>query len=355
MRATLRAALIGILCLSILLFSGCSDFFTDYSPDGQTTGLPGESGDNPIARLNLTRRPNQITILMAVEGSYPGSLSSLSLLCIDDNGEPKVSVLQIPVTTFTRSGGTLGGYYEAAYFRTVSDGGNISNSVESAVSALRSFIMNTFLVYIDFTVHMTESQLASIVDTVGGVQLDLPQVLMLAGHNVQAGRQNLTGAEVVDLRSYTGFSDSFYNNLVMGKQLITAIIASLKANIDKSVLSLCVMDMRANMTTNIPTTGGSDVFIVRRLIETAFSSVSYSMLAGEYSSGVFVLCKERAVNQINEFVNLYTEPLQMDDFDADTDFCDPSDSFMSAIYESGGSTPFVYTGEQLRNGELKIG
>lgn len=353
MRAILRSVLLGVLCLSLLLFTGCGDFFTDYS--AETTSPPGAEANDPISRLNLTRRPNQITILIAVEGTFGGSLSSLSLLCIDDSGDPTISVLQIPVTTYTRSGGTLGGYYESAYSRAASDGSNFSNSVASAMGSLKSFLQNTLLVQIDYTVHITGSQFAAIVDTVGGVRLDLPRVLQLDGHNVQAGRQVLTGAEAADLRSYGGFSDSYYNNLVLGKHLITSIIGSLKSNIDKSILSLCTMDLRSNMTTDIPTAGGSDVFIVRRLIETSFSSISFSVIAGEYSSGVYVLCKETAVNQINEYVNLYTEPLTVENFDADSDYCDPTDSFMSTIYQSNSATPIIYTAEEIRNGELRIG
>ncbi len=353
MKAILRTALLGILCLSLLLFTGCGDFFAD-SPD-RTTASSGGEGNNPVSKLNLTRRPSQITILIAVEGTYGGSLSSLSLLCIDDSGVPTVSVLQIPVTTYTRSGGTLRGYYEASYSRATADGSNVSNSVASAMGALKSFLQNTLLVQIDYTVHITNSRFASIVDTVGGAQLDLPRVLQLDGHNVQAGRQTLTGAEAADLRSYGGFSDSFYNDLVLGKHLITSIIGSLKGNIDKSILSLCVKDLRSSMTTDIPTTGGSDIFIVRRLIETSFSSISFSVLAGEYTSGVYVLCKSTALNQINEYVNLYTEPLTADIFDADSDYCDPTDSFMSTIYQSSSATPRIYTGEQIRNGELRMG
>lgn len=359
MRAILRSAIsttfLGILCLSLLLFTGCNDFSFDFLPDnGTTTADPGESED-PAGRLNLPRRPNQITILIAMEGSGAGSLSTLSLLCIDDSGEPEISVLQIPTNLYTRSGGTLGGYYESVYNRSASDGSNAENSVETAMRSLKSLLQTALLVQIDFTVHITGSQLAEIVDTVGGAQLDLPRVMNLDGHNVQAGRQILTGAEVVDLRAYTGFSESFYNNLVMGKQLITSIIGSLKSNIDKDILSLCVRDLRASMLTDIPTAGGSDVFLVRRLIETSFASVSFSVLAGELSSGVWVLCRETAVDQLNSFVDLYTEPLSVDDFDADSDFCDPADSFMIAIYESSSALPAVYTGEQIRNGELRIG
>lgn len=357
MKAILRATLAAILCLSLILCTGCGDFFKDYSPDGTTSAGEGQNGqDDPIKKLGLTRRPNQITVLIAAEGTVTGTLSSLSLLCIDDSGEPTVSVLQIPTTVYTRSGGTLGGYYESAFARSAADGSNLANSVESAMSALKGLIQSSLLLRIDYTVHLTGAQIASIVDTVGGVELDLPRVLNLAGHNVQAGRQTLTGAEVADLRAYTGFSSDFYDDLVMGKLLITAFIGSLKSNIDKSILSLCAMEIRTSMTTNIPSTGGSDVFLIRRLIETALPSISFSNLAVEpFSSSVTVLCKASAIEQLNTFVNLYTDPIPSDGFDPRSDFCDPDDPFMSAVYNSSSGTPLAYTADQIRSGAVKMG
>ncbi len=356
MRAFLRAVFTAILCLSMILCTGCGDFFKDYSPDGTTT-QPGDEGksDDPIKALGLARRPNQITILIAAEGADTGSLSSLSLLCIDDSGEPKISVLQIPTTIYARSGGTLGGYYEMAFNRSAADGSNLSNSVSTAMSALKSFIQNTLLIRIDYTVHLNASQLAGIVDTVGGVEMVLPRVMSLGGHNVQAGRQTLSGAELADLRAYTGFSPAFYNDMVMGKLLITGIIGSLKSNIDKSILSLCAMELRTSMTTDITSVGGADVFLVRRLIETSFSSISFTSLAAEpFSTGVTILCRETAADQLTSFVNLYTSPIPVESIDAQTDLCDPSDSFMVAVYNSTSAAPTSYTAEQIRSGALKM-
>lgn len=356
MRAFLRAALAAVLCLSLILCAGCGDFFKDYSPDGTISDTAGpDSSTDPIRKLGLVRRPNQITILIATEGTAVGSLSSLSLLCIDDSGEPKVSVLQIPTTVYTRTGGSLKGSYETAFSRSAADGSNIANSVESAMSSLKALVQSSLLIRVDYTIHLTGKQFAGIVDTVGGVVLDLPRVMSLDGHNVQAGRQTLTGAEADDLRNYTGFSDGFYSDLVMGKLLVTGIISSLKSNIDKSVLSLCAMELRTSMTTDIPSTGGSDVFLVRRLIETALPSISFSALAvGTFSAGVTVLCRESAAEQISSFVNLYTAPVPPDGLDGQSEFCDPDDAFMASVYNGSIGMPTAYTADQIRSGVLKM-
>ncbi|MGM9680372.1 MAG: LCP family protein [Eubacteriales bacterium] len=348
-----------LLCITVLL---CTVSCSALQKVGSQTTDPVDPGkldpDQGLEALNLNRRPNQITLLLAVEGSSAGTLSAIDLISLDDSGEsPAIHVLQIPADTFVRSGGTLSGYFSNAYLTSVADGHNEEAAAESAMASLRSLIQNSLMVSVDYSVHLTREGLGKIIDTVGGVTLEFAYPISVNGHGLNAGKQTVSGADAAALYDYTGFSENFNEKLNISKHLLTAATASLKSNIDKSILALCVLEMKEQMTTDIPSTGGSDVFLIRRLMETSFENLSFTCLSSKSvtlaSGECRVLCKVGALEQINSFINLYKEPLTEEEFDPNS-FFNGNDNIVKTIYSGSAVDEEIVTAAVLRDGNHRI-
>lgn len=348
-----------LLCIAVLFCAASCSVLPIGGSQTTDTVDPGElDPDQGIEALNLNRRPNQITLLLAIEGNQAGTLSSIDLISLDDSGDsPAIHVLQIPADTYVRSGGTLSGYFSNSYLTSVSDGHNDEAATESALTTLRNLLQNCLMVTIDYTVHMTREGLGKVIDTVGGVTLELAYPISVNGHGLNAGKQTVNGSDAAAMLSYTGFSESFMENLNMSKHLFTAVVASLKANIDKSILALCVMEMKEQMTTDIPSTGGSDVFLIRRLMETSFENLSFTLLSTKsvalVSGECRVLCKAGVLEQINSFINLYKEPLTDENFDPNS-FFSGDDSIVKTIYSGTAAEEEIVTANVLRDGSHRI-
>lgn len=351
-----------LLCIAVLLCTvSCSAFPMGGS---QTTDLvdPGTLDPNQgIEKLNLNRRPYQITLLLAVEGNQSGSLSAIDLITLDDSGDsPAVHVLQIPTNTYVRSGGTLSGYFSNSFQSAISDGKNQEAATGSAMSTLRNMIQNSLTVPVDYTVHLTREGLSKIIDTVGGVTLELAYPISINGHGLGAGKQTVCGADAVAMLGYTAFSERFLEKLNMSKHLFTAVIASMKANINKNILTLCVKEMKEQMTTDIPSSseGSADVFLVRRLMDTSFDRMNFTCLSAKsvtLSSGECrVLCKTGVLDQINSFINLFKEPMTEEQLDPNRFFTSPDDPIIDTIYSGSATEEEIISADVLRDGNHRI-
>lgn len=348
MKTRIFAAVLAVLL--IVSFCGCDKIFTDYS-----TSKAGQTESEPDFELNIDRKPDRITILSAFEGGKAGEIVSFLLITLNTDAKT-VAVLQIPADTYYSGQVTLADEYRNGLAKEIAQG--TQNPVANAMKSVSDLISDSLAVHIDYTAHMTKDQLANVIDTVGGVTLDIPYSIGLDdGSIIKSGRTLLGGSFAAGLVSYNRFSDSFMSELHIHKLLFTAFVTSVKNNVDSKVMSVCAVDIRQNMTTTVTGIGGSDVFILKKLSEPDYGSIRFARLATErlsLGSGMFsVACRKAVVEQINGFVDIYKDPLAEEKFDPHGRLTD-DDAMVSTLYSSNMQQPTIYSAKQIIDGEIRI-
>ena len=346
-------AAILLALLSVLQLAGCEGFFTDYSPEN--SGTAAQTTEKPF-ELKIVRKKDRITIFTVFEGKTAGELASAALITMNTD-DSTLSVLQIPVNIYFGDEGSLSKYYKDS-FAAASAGGS-ENSVADAMSAVETLIEDTLAVDIDYTAHMTKSQIISIIDTVGGIKLKMPYAIGLDnGTVINKGNVEIDGERTFGLMTYGRYSSEFSSELHIHKFLFSAFFTAVKENIDGNVLSVKAIEIRQHMTTTLKGTGGSDMFILKKFAAAEPENIKFTKLACEnvtLASGSFsVVCRSTALKQINEFTDLYNDSIADADFDPERKLTSDSDAVVSALYGSSISIPAVYTAKDIADGKIVI-
>ncbi len=346
-------AAILLALLSVLQLAGCDSFFTDYSPEN--SGTAAQTTEKPF-ELKIDRKKDRITIFTVFEGKTAGELASAALIIMNTD-DSAVSVLQIPVNIYFGAEGSLSKYYKDSVASAAAGGSE--NSVADAMSAVEKLIEDAFAIDIDYTAHMTKSQIISIIDTVGGVKLKMPYAIGLdSGAVINKGNVEIDGEGVFGLMTYKRFSSEFNSELHIHNLLFSSFFTAVKENIDNNIMSTKAIEIRRHMTTTLKGTGGSDMFILKKIAAAEPENIKFTKLACEnvtLASGSFsVVCRSTAVKQLGEFIDLYKDPITDADFDPERKLTSDSDVVISALYGSSISVPAVYTAKDINDGKIVI-
>lgn len=347
-------AILLIFCM-IIPTVGCDRYFTDYSPDGVATTAP-ETKDEGPSEFTINRKKNIITILSVFEGKVSGEIVSAIIFRLNTD-EGAVAVLQLPTDLYFDKEGSLALWYKNRYAASVASGSEDPTS--DAMSDLKDLIVSSLSIPIDHTTHMTYDKLIGAIDAIGGMKMNIPYAIGLDdGTIIPAGNTKLDGKAAAGLMVYSGYRSEFSASLHIHKLLINAFISALRNDVDEKVLSICAVEIRQHMTTTINGKGSADVFLLRSLAAAEPENIRFARLAAEsvtLSAGKFsVVCKSAAIDQINDFMSIFADPLTEDEFDSDGKLTSTSVQIVASIYQSTITAPSVYTGKQIGDGAIKI-
>lgn len=354
----IRGIALALCALMMLSLVSCAELF--QSPGGsdstQTDSTNGEK--DPNASVSYTRRSGVYTVLMLGEGVGEGTLTSLFAVSFDMVGENGVSFLQIPVKTYINNADkSIENHYRVLYNAAIADGDTEDRAKIRAIEGVRAVVVEKFGIAVDYYLSATSEQLGNIVEKLGGVEINIPYVIRLSGGETLAqGKQTLNGAQVSALTRYSGFSEDVMMNFY--KSVIAAIFIKAKASLGNDIVALFVHEVRQNVTTDIPSDRGEDIFFMKKFISQKSASVRFTQLATQscaVSIGlVQVIHKPRAAESINGFLRIYTEEIEKDAFDKEGFFNDSTNQAVSTIYQSTGNAKTIYTAESIANGALPL-
>ncbi|MBO4356123.1 MAG: LCP family protein [Clostridia bacterium] len=351
----IRIATSIILVICMISLSSCS-FFTDYSPNGIDPSSMNNS--KTIESLVITKNPNQYSFLYLVEGSSAGSLSSIMMIKFDVD-ENKINIIQFPTDTYIRANGSLENYYKTLYTTAITDGSSTSSATEQAIAGLKAVMQNHLMIKVDYFIHVTRQGLGKVVDTLGGVDINVPYIISFPdGTRVGFDKGKINGNQIANMIAYQGYSAEFRSQYHLHKIITSAIINAIKTGVDSTILSLCALEIRNCITTDIPSAGGADVYLLKKITDTSLTDVSFTILRTQKysidSGEASIMVKEGSLNIINEFYSLYSVKIESDEFDPSKLFYLSSDKLMTELYNSSGSAYIVYTASGIRNGDIVI-
>ncbi len=359
-KMTKSGALIALCIILALSCVSCSllDIFDLGGASGtQTTTAKTDNSSNNTP-VSIAKKSGVYTILFLNEGGTEGSLSSLFICSIDTAEDYGVSFLQIPIKTYVNNAyTTIAGVYSGNYNSSLSDGNTADRARESAILAVKSIIESHFCVYVDYYLWSNPSRLGVLCEKIGGVDINVPYSMLLSnGETLMPGVQSLSGGTMAAFLSYSGFSDAVLMNVY--KVLISTIYTKIKAEVTNDRVSLFVIEVRNCVVTDIPSSGGEDIFFTRKLISTESDGVKFTQASTQscaVSSGVVeVIRRSSAVKLINDFLHVYAVEFTADMFDPDKMFTDDNNQLVSIIYTGSGSDAPVYTAANIKDGQLTL-
>ncbi|MBQ8382964.1 MAG: hypothetical protein IJX47_07165 [Clostridia bacterium] len=333
---------VALLLANLLLLSGCgkvTEVLDEHFPEESVT----EDAD-PLIDPLPDRVGRTYVILLTTELESDSALSTVSLLTFDTADE-SIHWLELPSALYVRAAGnTLDGVFGRAYqTELASESGTSVSAANAAVSAVRSLLEKGFSITVDYSVNLDREQFTDFVGTLGGVPLTLSQTL----GGLDAGEYTLNAQNAISFLTYDQYNDPTEGQFSARRAFTAALRQRAVEKLALDQLSLYTMELRGEMTTDIPSTGGQDMFFLRRFLVTDnddFTVTNISTQSVYYNNARYrVLVKDNTLRQLNQQMRVYQKDVETAQFDPSGVFVDPSNQIMQSVYASSTALPTVYT------------
>ena len=360
-----------VICLFILVFlillAVCAVIYIKRyrpEPDSEIPFDIGEEGYKPSVDSSVGefQRKSEVYNILVVGKDKVALNTDIMMLVHVDAQNQQVTVLQLPRDTYF-DGNKLNAQY-AAHYLASSDS---DKQVQSGMEGLKKDIEKTLCVKIDYTALVTLEGFSSIVDLIGGVEVDVPfdmkyndpaQDLYI---DIKAGKQRLDGETAVKfVRFRNSFVEGDLGRMDSTKLFLSAFLAQFKKNLNISTLPGMVSAAIKNVTTTMSLM--DIVYFGEIALNLDLNNVSFLTLPGldarEYGdSGRWFYIAHRAdcLNAVNRYINLYTSDISSSIFDKNTALCDQSKTKFKEIYYAKASENLKkYTASDIQENGIDI-
>ena len=162
-----------------------------------------------------------------------------------------------------------------------------------------------------------------------------------------AGEIKMSAKDVRNFLTYTGYSEALQEKLEARRIFSIALWKHATKVITPENLTLYASQLRLQMTTDIPVSGGEDIFFWRRFLQTDPAVMEITRLSTQsiYYNNVScqVLNRVNTLRQLNEQMGIYGEALADALFDAERIFVDDNNALIRTVYLANSPLPQVYT------------
>ena len=231
----------------------------------------------------------------------------------------------------------------------IKEGETSVSAARAGVAALRTLLATGFNIPIDYSINLSADQLSDLIKEIDNVPLTLTEEM----GGLEAGNHTLSAKSAIEFLTYSRHKDPVNGKLVANMQFAAAFWQQARTIITADNLSLYTMEIRGMMTTDIPNTGGEDIFFLRQFLraEPNAFSLTYLNAKGVHYSGTQcnVLVKNNALEQLNQQMLVYKEPLKAEQFDPSGVFVDRANQMVATIYTTSTPLPTLYTMAELLN------
>lgn len=346
-----------LLLIGTMLFGtvGCAAITEGLDSIFKTETQPPDDDDQGLTELTLPPRVKETYTFLIMSEAAEASVLDHVMLISFNTAAPSIAALQIPTDLYLRMAEqSLEGLFQKRYESAVEEGLTVKEAVASASEAVMSVLSSGFNSTIDYYVNFSSAQLSGLVNTLGGVELTVPFTM----GGLTAGKKTLNGNQVIEYLSFDDYSNMPQTHMDARKNFVAALHERARTTVDSEILSLFVMDLRTQMTTNIPSDSGEDIFFVRKWLQTAPEDFKIANIATQQvligSTPCRFMYESNALVQMNELLAIYEEDMTAELFDPQHVFIDYSSDVAKAVYDGATSRQPIYTVKQLLDGALLI-
>ncbi|MBQ7355368.1 MAG: hypothetical protein IJW62_07610 [Clostridia bacterium] len=342
---------LALLLASLLMLSGCGRVtatLDQHFPEASET-----EDTRPLETPLPDRIGRTYVVLLTTQLSADDALSTVSLLTFQ-TADQSIHWLELPTALYVRSAGnTLGGSFNRAYQSELAkESGTAVSATNAAVNAVRNLLNTGFSISIDFSVNFDGEQFAAFLRMLQNVPVTLPTAM----GGLKAGAHTLDASDAVEFLLYDRYNDPAEGQFEARRYFVAALRQQACKSLSLDQLSLIAMDLRGQMTTDIPSQGGQDMFFLRHFLKTENNRFTVTNISTQnvYSHGAEyrVLVKDNTRRQLNLQMQLYEEELTAEQFDPTGVFVDPSNQIMHTVYNSASVLPRVYSLTELLTVEV---
>lgn len=348
MKKSFSAIIAGLLAI-LFLFTGCARVIDELDQR-----FPEESAVEKVDPVVEDTLPDRVgrtyTVLLTTQLEAAETLTGVSLLTFH-TAEGSVHWLELPVSLFIHaSGSSLQGHYGNAYrAELMKESGTSVSAMKAGVDALRKLLSTGFNIPVDYSVNLDAEQFADLVQTIGNI----PMTLSMDMGGLAVGTHTLTANAATAFLAYTKYEDPVNDKLSAHLQFASAFWQQARTVITAENLSLYSMEIRGMMTTDIPNTGGEDMFFLRKFLraEPNAFALTHVTTKSVYYSGTqcHVLVKNNALQQLNEQMLVYEDALSTEQFDPSGVFVDFANQMVATVYTTSTPLPTLHTMAKLLN------
>ncbi len=344
--AVLAAA---VVCLYKPVVPDVIPFDTGTETDGQNTGqfTPPHSDTDPTDTQPpipiYTPRENVYNFLV-VGHDRAAKLADVIMLINYDVNNGKVAIMQIPRDTYINAGSNvpqINVLFAANYNRAVYE--KIKNPTQYAADKLAEALEQNLCIQIQYTAVMNLDGFAAIVDSIGGVPIDVPfdmdyddpdQDLFI---HLKAGPQTLFGE---DAEGFVRFRDTLVQadigRVNLQKMFLAAFFDKLKGSVSITNVGLITElanEVVDNLTTSISVQ--DVIYFGKNVLGVDLTEITMLTIPGEGVSGkrsYYVINRADTLKAINTYFNIYDNDISNLIFDKKRVFTDPEQEVVEKAY-----------------------
>lgn len=323
-------------------------YFKFYKPDGNDKVLKETVTDEHGNVVEVTHKfeavDNEYNVLV-LGHDKDAKLCDVVMLVNVNNNDEKLTVMQIPRDTYFGGKGAPSGSVDKVneVFVTYYNGYRKSGESESAsykmaLDDTKKLFSDALAVNIDFAAIMDLSGFRNIVDTVGGVTINVPAPLFYYDEyqgleiNIPAGEQVLNG-EMAEgfVRFRHGYVQADMGRINAQKLFMNAFLARVRSAGIKDMAAVAG-EVSKNTVTDM---GVNDiVYFAKNILGYDTSGIAMLTLPSQTCGRYVVMNRAATLDVINEYFNTFDKKIPSAVFDGDRLFCNTSDSTISSAYDA---------------------
>ncbi len=333
----------------------CSYLLT-YTPEGpnipKDTVVHYDEHNNPIV---MVPQEDENYNFLVLGHDRAAALTDVIMLINYNVTEDSISIVQFPRDTYVGYGvatskinATYATYYNQA---------RGSGSDQPELDALREFadvLEKTLCTKISYCAIMNLNGFVNIVDTLGGVEMNVPADMYYSDPeqglyiNLKAGYQTLNGAQAEQfVRFRYGYAQGDMARQDAQKIFMSAFIKKVQSSVTVGKLTSLAETVLDNLYTDI--TVSDFVYFGKALMGVDLSQISMMTIPSNTAGNHVVVSKPLLLKIVNEHFNVYDSEITDAIFDRDKIFLNGYDQYYTNCYYS---EEVVYGGTEYDAGNV---
>ena len=262
---------------------------------------------NKITDVDKIEEPKEDYVrVLACGVDKSEKLTDVIMYGVYDVKNQKINVLQIPRDSF------IGTDYATGKINSVYGS---KKEHKDGMAELEKILEEQFKLQVDYTASITLEGVSNVVDSLGGVKMNVPMTLNhLPGKVIYQGEQTIDGEKAEWLvRFRSGYKNADIGRLNMQKEFLMAMLDTVHAKGRIAAVSALASNF-GELTTNMPLTKAislaNKAFSIEKEDISMYAVEGYGKMYGTYA--VYEIDKEKVAKLLNEHFRLAGEEITAD-------------------------------------------
>ncbi|MCQ2431432.1 MAG: LCP family protein [Clostridia bacterium] len=325
---------------------------------------PDWEDDLPLIADSYERRKDVYNFLILGVDRMANLSDVIMVVSYDVSGQ-KLNVLQLPRDTYINVGSNyhkLNAYFAASYNHSQSKG---NERYRDAIESMAKFIETGLCIKIDRYVCMDTAGFRDIIDSIGGVDMDVPfdmdyedpeQELYI---HLKAGYQHLDGGKAEQfVRFREGYLNGDIGRISAQKLFLTALAKQAKSNLSVSNAVSIAKAVLNYVTTNL--TPAECGYFAKYALSVDLDKITFTTLPGggavnpNTGASYYVMYAGAVRNLVNARFNVYTKEISEAVFLSNSTKFTSDESYISSIFRKSVTDAPTYSADDIDRESLDI-